>query len=256
MNRIKLGLRLTSCLLVPALAIIPAPGVLAFQTFEPPATIEPEPIDPEGDVAAPEPVPCAIDSDCGEGGTCDMTTTTCVVPAVEPVPCAIDSDCGEGGTCDMTTTTCAVPAVEPEPESEPEPEPEPEIEPLPEPEPEPEGPQRPAEPTWGKKDKPLNGTGLMIAGGVTTGLGAAFILTSVLVTSCNYDGPLECKFGDQRDFLVPSAVALTGLGVLLIGVGLGTRSKYKKWQNWTPEKAALVPVFSPTGGGAAFVGKF
>jgi hypothetical protein len=122
----------------------------------------------------------------------------------------------------------------------------------------PEGPLRPPEPTWGPKDQyPMNGKGMLIAGGVVTGLGAGFILTAVLITRCDFDSALSCKFGDQRDFLVPTAVATTGLGLLLIGVGVGNHVKYKRWQNWTPEHTAVVPTMVPGGGGGlAWVGKF
>ena len=56
-----------------------------------------------------------------------------------------------------------------------------------------------------------HGRNMLIAGGITAGLGAAFIVTSVVVTSCDYDNSLKCKFGNQRDFLVPTAVATTAL---------------------------------------------
>jgi hypothetical protein len=119
----------------------------------------------------------------------------------------------------------------------------------------PEGPQRPSEPTWGPKDHPRNGKGMLATGGVVTGLGAAFIVTAMLITRCDYDSELRCKYGDQRDFLVPTAVATTGLGLLLIGVGVSNRVKYKRWQNWSPE-TAVVPTFTPDGGGLAWVGRF
>jgi hypothetical protein len=119
------------------------------------------------------------------------------------------------------------------------------------------GPLRPPEPTWGPKSQyPRNGKGMLITGGLVTGLGAAFIITSVLVTRCDFDSNLSCKFGDQRNFLVPTAVATTGLGLLLIGVGVANHIKYKRWQNWTPEKAAMVPTYVPGGGGVALVGRF
>lgn len=118
------------------------------------------------------------------------------------------------------------------------------------------GPLRPPEPTWGPKSQyPRNGKGMLITGGITTGLGAAFIVTSILLTRCDFDSALSCKFGDQRDFLVPTAVATTGLGLLLIGVGVANHVKYKKWQNWTPE-TAVVPSYVPGGGGVAWVGRF
>ncbi len=98
---------------------------------------------------------------------------------------------------------------------------------------------------------------MLITGGIVTGLGAAFIATSVLITRCDYDSSLRCRYGNQRDFLVPTAVATTGLGLLLVGVGVGNHIRYKRWENWTPEKTAVVPTFVPGGGGGlAWVGSF
>ncbi len=119
------------------------------------------------------------------------------------------------------------------------------------------GPMRPPEPTWGPKNQyPRNGKGMLITGGIVTGLGAAFIVTAVLVTRCDYESALSCKFGDQRDLLIPTAVTTTGLGLLLVGVGVGNHIKYKRWQNWTPEQTAVVPTYVPNGGGIAWVGRF
>jgi hypothetical protein len=119
------------------------------------------------------------------------------------------------------------------------------------------GPIQPPEPTWGPKGQyPRNGKGMLITGGIVTGLGAAFIVTSVLITQCDFESSLKCKYGDQRDFLIPTAVATTGLGLLLVGVGIGNRIKYKRWQNWTPEQTAVVPTYVPGGGGVAWVGQF
>jgi hypothetical protein len=119
------------------------------------------------------------------------------------------------------------------------------------------GAMRPPEPTWGPKNQyPRNGKGMLITGGITTGLGAAFIVTSILITRCDFESSLRCRYGDQRNFLVPSAVATTGLGLLLVGIGVGNRIKYKRWQNWAPEKTAVVPTHMPGGGGLAWVGQF
>ncbi|HLT37072.1 MAG TPA: hypothetical protein VK034_12330 [Enhygromyxa sp.] len=144
----------------------------------------------------------------------------------------------------------------PEAEEVSEPE-EPEAEEPPPPEIDEPGPMRPPEPTWGPKNQyPRNGKGMLITGGIVTGLGAAFIVTSVLITRCDFDSALSCKYGDQRDFLVPLSVATTSLGLLLIGVGVGNHVKYKKWKNWTPEQSALVPSYMPGGGGVAYVARF
>jgi len=118
------------------------------------------------------------------------------------------------------------------------------------------GPQRPAEPTWGVKKRPRDGKGMLITGGLVTGLGGGFIAAAILITRCDFDSALACRYGDQRDFLVPTAIATTGLGLLLVGVGIGNRIKYKRWENWAPEQTAVVPTYVPGGGGFAWVGRF
>ncbi|MBX7079869.1 MAG: hypothetical protein K1X88_11815 [Nannocystaceae bacterium] len=87
--------------------------------------------------------------------------------------------------------------------------------------------------------KPRKGLGLMIAGGTVLAAGLASTITFGLVTQhCKYSGPLKCKFQDQDDFLIPLGSAVTLLGAVLLGVGVGYRVSYQKWERWTPEVAA------------------
>jgi hypothetical protein len=230
MNATKLGLRITSSALATALALAPVNSALAAPAAAPaPAPLDPQPVDevPE-DVESPEGVD-GEDPEAVEGET----------------PEDVD---GEDPEADIEAPEDEEP-VDEEIEDE-----EPEDEDLPIAA---EGPLRPAEPTWGPKDQfPMNGKGMLITGGVVTGLGAAFIVTSILITACDFDSALSCKFAPQRDFLVPTAVAATGLGLLLIGVGIGNHIKYKRWERWAPETAFVPTTVPGGGGGVAMVGRF
>ncbi len=141
---------------------------------------------------------------------------------------------------------------EPAPEEEAAAE-EPEVEPPP---PTPTGPQRPDEPRIG--GRPAKGVGLMATGGVLLGLGAAGLITTSLVTrKCSFDGPLQCKYRDQDEFLIPLTAAPTILGVVLLAVGAGYYVRYNKWEKWTPGKNAMVaPILGRNGGGVAVSGRF
>ena len=153
------------------------------------------------------------------------------------------------------------PAEAAEPESE-----LPEPEPAPAPAPVSEGPERPPEPQIG--GKPAKGVGMMIAGGTLLGVGVASLATSVVLTSCpepaNTTG---CKYATHRTFVVPVTAAVTTAGLLLLLVGAGYSSRYKRWQRWTPEQdrgkgkvkvetAAVGPSVWPGGGGVGYVGRF
>jgi hypothetical protein len=249
MNATKLGLRITSSVLATALTLAPINGAVAAPAAAPVAPPAEEAA-PEGEVESPE-------ADAPEGETPEGETPEGVGgEGVEGEGVEGEAPAGEG------IVEIAPPEPEPEPE-EPEVE-EPEVEEPEAEEPEdeelaltPEGPLRPAEPTWGPKDQyPMNGKGMLITGGIVTGLGAAFIVTSVLITSCDFDSALSCKFGDQRDFLIPVAVTATGLGLLLLGVGVGNHVKYKRWERWAPETAVVPTMVPGGGGGVAVVGRF
>ena len=120
---------------------------------------------------------------------------------------------------------------------------------------EPEGPTRPPEPRVA--DKPYTGKGLIITGATVTGVGAAFIVTSLLITKCDYNSSLNCKYGAQRELLVPTAAVTTALGVTLLTVGLIKRANYKRWERWTPgQEATLAPTFGRDGAGFAYSARF
>ncbi|KIG16684.1 hypothetical protein DB30_04157 [Enhygromyxa salina] len=243
MNATKLGLRITSSVLATALTLAPVRGAVAAPAAAPaPAPLDPQPVDEVDEGEDPE-------GEDPEGEGVDPEAVT-------------EGEEGEEPVAEEPVEPEEPEVEEPEPE-EPEPEPEPEEEEA-EPEEEeaelpivPEGPLRPAEPTWGPKDQfPMNGKGMLITGGVVTGLGAGFIVTSILITGCDYESALSCKLAPQRDFLVPLAVASTGLGLLLLGVGVGNRIKYKRWERWAPETAVVPTMVPGGGGGVAMVGRF
>ena len=120
-----------------------------------------------------------------------------------------------------------------------------------------EGPIRPDEPRWGKANqKSMKGTGMIVVGSSATVLGAAFIGIAFAITGCDYDSALKCRFEQQRDLLIPTAITATGTGLLLLGVGLGLRSQYKRWKNWTPDQAMVAPTLLKGGGGFAVSGRF
>jgi len=133
---------------------------------------------------------------------------------------------------------------------------------------------RPPEPQV--SGKPRKGMGMMIAGGTVFGVGLAATITFGLVTRhCKYSGPLECKYQEQDQFLIPMGAAVTLLGAMLLGVGVGYHVGYKKWQRWTPEVAAaekakqdkrkrrgkksntaFAPAMIPGGGAMVWGGRF
>lgn len=161
---------------------------------------------------------------------------------------------GEEGTEGEATEEEA----EEEPEEEPKEEPKPAAEEAPPPE-APEGPARPPEPTYGAKGKPAKGTGMIIAGGVLLGVGVAGTITAALITrNCDIHGPLQCKYENQDRFLIPMAAAGALMGGILLAVGFGFRTRYKKWESWSPKdnRTALVPVAFPGGGGVTYGGQF
>jgi hypothetical protein len=121
-----------------------------------------------------------------------------------------------------------------------------------------EGPERPPEPRYG--DRPAKGTGMMIAGAVTLALGAAGLGTAFAITQCDYSSNLKCRYGSQRTLLVPIAATVTGLGAALLGVGVGKKVAYSKWESWTPEQDTAHAIIAPTmlrgGAGIGAVGRF
>jgi hypothetical protein len=119
------------------------------------------------------------------------------------------------------------------------------------------GPQKPDEPQIGGRSS--KGTGLMVAGGLMLGLGAAALITVSMITrKCSIDGPLQCKYETQDEFLIPLTAAPTLLGAILVAVGAGYRVRWNKWDKWSPDKASatFAPVFNPDGAGVAVSGRF
>ena len=119
-----------------------------------------------------------------------------------------------------------------------------------------EGPMDDRGPPPSFGDKAATGKGLIIAGGATIGLGLAFLATSVAITRCDPDSP-DCRFGDQDEFLIPTAATGTAVGVLLLTAGLINRSRYKKWERGDLKSASFAPTYLPGGGvGVGAVGRF
>ena len=119
-----------------------------------------------------------------------------------------------------------------------------------------EGPSDDRGPPPSFGDKPATGKGLMIAGGVTIGVGVAFLATSVAITRCDPDRP-DCRFGDQDEFLIPTAATGTAVGILLLTAGLINRRRYKRWEKGELKTTAFAPTYMPGGGvGLGAVGRF
>lgn len=228
-----LARRTTSSLLIPALCVLPFNYALASDNGRQVSTakvIEPADDGGEVDASAGEPGRDDESSELGEEGAADA--------GVE----AEEAD-AEAGDEEEAAADDEEPADEGEPGAAP-----PEEAAA-------EGPPRPPEPKFGKHS--ATGRGMMLAGTVLTGVGAGLIAFSWIATECNYDSAFECKFADQRTFFVPTSVALTGLGLVLLATGLGYRGKYKRWENWQPgQQAMVVPTVMRGGGGLGLVGRF
>lgn len=123
----------------------------------------------------------------------------------------------------------------------------------------PEGPERPPEPTVGNGRFKARGTGLMIAGGTLLGLGLVGMVTSIFLTRCTeLDNSFACRNQQHNTFAVPATGAAALLGAVLLAVGVGYRVRYKRWENWDPNKAktAFFPSVSPHSVGAGAMIKF
>jgi hypothetical protein len=207
------------------------------------------------ETAEPAPEPAAPESDEAKPGTEEAPAETpeqdepAEAPAEEAPPTAAPD-----------ARTGAAPAEQPEPEPEPEPEPPPPVVDSP------VDDGRPEEPRVG--GKPRTGKGLMIAGGAVLGAGLASTITFAAITrGCSIDGPLECKYRNQDQFLIPMGVAASLLGAVLLSVGVGYHVSYKRWERWTPgqdqkkgKKRRASAVVAPTmvrgGAGMAATGRF
>jgi hypothetical protein len=169
----------------------------------------------------------------------------------EPAATEEGSEPAEGeaeGEADATQESVAVEAP-PEPKAEPKPQPPP-AEPV-----APADADDLAEPTVG--GKPRTGKGLMIAGGATLGAGIGLTIGFVMMTrGCSYDGPLQCKYRDQDQFLIPLASAVVLTGVMLLSVGIGYHVHYRKWKRRSQKNVAVAPAMLRGGGGLAVQGRF
>lgn len=107
-------------------------------------------------------------------------------------------------------------------------------------------------PMYGERE--ATGKGLLIAGGAVTAGGLAFLGASIAVTRCDPTEP-GCPYGDQDLFLIPSALAVTGVGAMLLVAGGINMVRYKKWQ-----RGELKTVFAPApmrnGAGVTASGRF
>jgi hypothetical protein len=103
---------------------------------------------------------------------------------------------------------------------------------------------------------PSKGTGLIIAGGILTGLGALNLATAPL---CKIDDLI--KDPDIQDVcLVASLVvggAMLAVGVPLLVVGIGNRSDYKEWEERHKRSSFVVaPAVLPGGAGLGAAMRF
>jgi len=177
-------------------------------------------------------------------------------PAAPADPSAQPANPGEPSPADAPPTE--VPTSDAPPDEVPVEEPKPEDAAAEEKPPEtpetivPEGPERPPEPTLGNGKFKAKGTGLLISGGVALGLGLAGMITSIFLTRCP-EGEIEdsfaCKNRQHNTFAVPATGAAALLGVVLLAVGLTYRVRYKRWENWDPNRArtAFRPSFTASG---------
>lgn len=118
--------------------------------------------------------------------------------------------------------------------------------------PEPEDERGPP-PMYGERE--ANGKGLLIAGGVVTAGGLAFLGASIAVTRCDPNRP-NCPYGDDDLFLIPSAIAVTGVGAMLLVAGGINMARYKKWQRGELKTTYVAPSMLRGGAGVTAVGRF
>lgn len=202
---------------------------------------------PQPGYAAPAPKPTTTPAPTGTGnvgpttGTIGSTSAPADAPAppAEETPTDATTPEGETPPTEGEAPVDAVPVAE-EPQQPEEP-PAPEIT-------VPEGPERPPEPTLGNGKFKAKGTGLMIAGGTLLGLGVIGVVTSAVLTRCTeLDNSFACKNRQHNTFAVPATATVALLGAVLLFVGIAYRSRYKRWERWTP--GAAKTAFQPTGNG-------
>ena len=86
-----------------------------------------------------------------------------------------------------------------------------------------------------------------------------------MTRGCSLDGPLQCRYETQDEFLIPAGGAVILTGTILLAVGVGYHFHYKKWKAWTPEadkkkrrrRAAIpMPALVKGGGALGWSGRF
>jgi hypothetical protein len=221
-----------------AVALIPQPGYAAPapKPAQPTTTAAPAPT-----TSSPAPTGTGnVGPTTGTIGSTSAPADAPAPPAEGTTPPADGTTPAEGETppAEGETPVDAVPVEEAKPAEEPPPA---EIT-------VPEGPERPAEPTLGNGKFKAKGTGLMIAGGTLLGLGVIGVVTSAVLTRCtDLDNSFACKNRQHNTFAVPATATVALLGAVLLFVGLAYRSRYKRWERWTP--GAAKTAFTPTGNG-------
>lgn len=104
-----------------------------------------------------------------------------------------------------------------------------------------------AEESYVSDARPSRGVGLLVAGGIFTGIGVVNLATAPI---CKTD---LIKGNDTQDACLIASLVLGGtfiaIGVPLLVVGGVKRGKFKQWQAEHPMAAGL--GFSPTRGGGA-----
>jgi hypothetical protein len=90
------------------------------------------------------------------------------------------------------------------------------------------GPILPDEPRYG--DKPMTGRGQIWAGIVAGGGGVVALTASLLMTTCDYNSALGCRFGQSRPVTVAGSASIIATGAVLIVGGLAHRYRYHRWQ--------------------------
>ena len=99
-------------------------------------------------------------------------------------------------------------------------------------------------------DRPSSGTGLLIGGGITTGIGALNFLT----------GAIECSSSlvssDNKDLCYGISFGLGGaglaIGVPMLIIGANKRAAYKEWLKEHPAVEGLSVVPLPGGGAVGY----
>ena len=250
---------LVSSLAAAALAIAPIHAAMAAPEDDAAAEETPEGDAPEGEEAAEGETPEGEtpEGETPEGETPEGETPEDMTPEEAEAAAAAEAEAAAAAEAEAAAAAEAEAAAAAEAEAEAAAAAEAEAAEPPPPSFIPEEDDKPEEPRIA--GKPATGKGLIIAGSVVAGVGAAMTLTFSLITrKCSYDGPLQCRLENQDRFLIPMGAATLLTGTMLLGVGIGYHVNYKRWERWSPQekKTVIVPTTLPGGGGLAWVGRF